>query len=167
MKKFVVMINYGSYEGWKVWGQADTLAEAGEIAGKANHGEETVIFKQIKPLYVEDDQARDQPLGMKPIEKLGKFQMGCDEWRDKINECVVRLNALTTKGADTADAVGEKRSTADAVARLDLWARDHAVPALRNMVRDIKQLDGTCPRETFLEGEAALSRLTKEFEFHD
>lgn len=59
MKKYVVMTNYGMYEGWAISGEADEFDEAVKIREKylSNGNSEVMIFRPvlIKTSEIETD----------------------------------------------------------------------------------------------------------------
>lgn len=54
MRSYVVFVNYG-LEGWKIYDQADTLADAVRDREEAmgNGNREVVIFKPVRLIYQE------------------------------------------------------------------------------------------------------------------
>lgn len=56
-KKYVIMINYGIYEGWAIHEQTDELATAILLKDQAaRYGQEVVIVKPVKLVITEETE---------------------------------------------------------------------------------------------------------------
>ena len=66
MKRYVVFINYGAYEGWKIWLHTDSFNEAVAAREEAmgNGNSEVRIFTPVEIVTLEridSRQERDEP----------------------------------------------------------------------------------------------------------
>lgn len=63
MKKYVVMVNYGVYEGWKIQDEMDDFQAAVRLRDTcAGYSQEVVIFKPVELIVTEkmDSEAKEK-----------------------------------------------------------------------------------------------------------
>lgn len=58
-KKYIIFIDYGTLEGWRIWGETDTWEKAVALRdeARANGGHETIICEFV-PLLVIDGRSK-------------------------------------------------------------------------------------------------------------